>query len=453
MSLAAADDCSAPSSPSSASSDDLAALLEAELRSKSSSSGDEEEEEDEEPSERVTKRPRIEELESLGEDAVPLSNAEADEEAVSLSGGGWGSCPPHPGFIRDMCIRCGQVKELDVAAGVAFGYIHKHLRLGHEEIARLRGVDLKKLFSNRKLYLVLDLDHTLLNSTRIIDLSAEEGYLLGQAETSKDNTDRSLFRLDSMHMLTKLRPFVRTFLKEVSVMFELYIYTMGEQSYALEMAKLLDPEGIYFSSRVISQADCTERHKKGLDVVLGAESAVVVLDDTEGVWAKHNDNLILMERYHYFASSLRPFGITRGSLAEAKMDESEPEGILFSILEVLKQAHKMFFDEAGVALSSKDVRQVLKSIRKRILGDCRVAFSRNIMAESHRFWRMAEQLGATCCRDVDPSVTHVIAMDASTEKARWAVKHDKFLVHPRWVEAANFLWKRQPEESYRVQGH
>ena len=84
-------------------------------------------------------------------------------------------------------------------------------------------------------------------------------------------------------MFTKLRPYVRTFLKEACDMFEMYIYTMGERSYALEMAKLLDPEKVYFSSRVIAQDDSTQRHQKGLDVVLGQESAVLILDDTEPV--------------------------------------------------------------------------------------------------------------------------------------------------------------------------
>lgn len=50
-----------------------------------------------------------------------------------------------------------------------------------------------------------------------------------------------IFRLDSMNMLTKLRPFVRTFLKEASKLFEMDIYTMGKRSYALQMAKSLDP--------------------------------------------------------------------------------------------------------------------------------------------------------------------------------------------------------------------
>lgn len=84
-------------------------------------------------------------------------------------------------------------------------------------------------------------------------------------------------------MLTKLRPFVHSFLKEAYSMYEMHIYTMAEQSYALEMAKLLDPTGMYFGDRIISQSDCTKRHQKGLDVVVGAENAVLILDDTDGV--------------------------------------------------------------------------------------------------------------------------------------------------------------------------
>jgi RNA polymerase II C-terminal domain phosphatase-like 3/4 len=87
-----------------------------------------------------------------------------------------------------------------------------------------------------------------------------------------DVSKGSLFMLDFMHMMTKLRPFVRTFLKEASEMFEMYIYTMGDRAYALEMAKLLDPQREYFSARVISRDDGTHKHQKGLDVVLGQES-------------------------------------------------------------------------------------------------------------------------------------------------------------------------------------
>ena len=103
-----------------------------------------------------------------------------------------------------------------------------------------------------------------------------------------------------MHMMTKLRPFVHSFLKEASDLFEMYIYTMGERAYALQMAKLLDPEDVYFNSRVIAQGDCTQRHQKGLDIVLGQESAVLILDDTEAV-------IPISSPLQYFIFSLSDF--------------------------------------------------------------------------------------------------------------------------------------------------
>ena len=40
------------------------------------------------------------------------------------------------------------------------------------------------------------------------------------------------------------------------------------------------------------QGDSTQRWVKDLDVMLGAESAVLILDDTEGVWPRHAANLV-----------------------------------------------------------------------------------------------------------------------------------------------------------------
>lgn len=100
------------------------------------------------------------------------------------------------------------------------------------------------------------------------------------------------------------------------------------------------------------------------------------------------------------------------------------------------------------------VCQVLKIVKKEVLKGCRVVFSRvfptKFHAESHHLWKMAEQLGATCSTEIDPSVTHVVSTDKGTEKSRWAVQENKFLVHPRWIEAANYLWKKLPEDNFPV---
>ncbi|KAL5840003.1 hypothetical protein ACOSQ4_012611 [Xanthoceras sorbifolium] len=443
----------------SSSSDDFAAFLDAELNSNSSASSpdeenddedskDEEAEEDNELERKRVKRCKVEMSENIqGQGSTSQGTLERKTE-MSLQ---MDICT-HPGSFGDMCILCGQ--RVEEESGVTFGYIHKGLRLANDEIVRLRNTDMKNLLRHRKLYLVLDLDHTLLNSTLLAHLTPEEEYLKSQTDSLQDVSSGNLYMLNFMHMMTKLRPFVRAFLKEASEMFEMYIYTMGDRPYALEMARLLDPNKEYFNSKVISRDDGTQRHQKGLDVVLGQESAVLILDDTENAWAKHKDNLILMERYHFFASSCRQFGFNCKSLSELKSDESDLDGALASVLKALKQVHSMFFDELGGDLASRDVRQVLKMVRKEVLKGCKLVFSRvfptRFQADNHHLWKMAEQLGATCMTELDPLVTHVVTTDVGTEKSRWAVKEKKFLVHPRWIEAANFLWQKLPEENFPV---
>ncbi|KAJ4709607.1 RNA polymerase II C-terminal domain phosphatase-like 4 [Melia azedarach] len=445
----------------SSSSDDFAAFLDAELDSNSLVSSPDEEAEDEESNDEEDaeddkdlesdrkKRRKVEMLESTLEQEESTSQGTVEQKTeVSVEV----DICQHPGSYGGMCYKCGQ--KVEEESGVTFGYIRKGLRIGNDEIDRLRSTDMKNLLRHRKLYLILDLDHTLLNSTLLVHLNPEEEYLKSQADSLQDVSKGSLFMLEFMHMMTKLRPFVRPFLKEASEMFEMYIYTMGDRPYALEMAKLLDPAREYFNAKVISRDDGTQRHQKGLDVVLGQESAVLILDDTENAWTKHKDNLILMERYHFFASSCRQFGFNCRSLSELKNDESEPDGALASVLKILKRIHSMFFDELGDDLAGRDVRQVLKMVRKEILKGCKLVFSRvfptRFPADNHHLWKMAEQLGATCLTEVDPSVTHVISTDAGTEKSRWAVKERKFLVNPRWIETANFLWQKQPEENFPV---
>ncbi|KAD2804296.1 hypothetical protein R6Q59_030183 [Mikania micrantha] len=448
----------------SSSSDDFAAFLDAELDSTSDTisqqeeekeqldDDDEEEEEDHESNSLIerTKRRKIDALDAIEEpngstshiDQIEILEASVKEVICT-----------HPGFIGGMCIKCGE--KIDNQSGVAFGYIHKDLRLANDEIARVRDRDLKNLLRHKKLYLVLDLDHTLLNSTRFSDITQDEGYLMNPNDPMQDTLKGSLFKLPFMNMVTKLRPFVHTFLKEASNLFEMYIYTMGERAYALEMANLLDPGRVYFDSRIIAQGDCTQRHQKGLDVVLGQESAVLILDDTEQVWVKHKDNLISMERYHFFASSCKQFGYKSKSLSELRSDESDSDGALATVLKVLKRVHSMFFDpELGENFVGRDARQMLRAVRSEVLKGCKIVFSRvfptKFQAENHHLWMVAERLGATCSTEVDSSVTHVISTDIGTEKSRWAVQENKFLVEPRWLEAANFLWQRQSEERYPV---
>ncbi|XP_057415506.1 RNA polymerase II C-terminal domain phosphatase-like 4 isoform X1 [Lotus japonicus] len=318
--------------------------------SSSSSSSDKEAENIDEAESGSTKRRKVETEETEGSTLEGIMGPELVAQASVGNG-----CI-HPYSFRGMCMDCEQ--DLDEKYGIPFEYIHEGLRLHDVEISRVRNEETKHFLCHKKLYLVLDLDQTLLNSVRFDRLSSKELYLL----THTDSLGDSLFKSDT-DMMTKLRPFVRTFLKEASKYFEMYIYTMGNRSYAQKMAKLLDPQAEYFKRKVISRDDNTQKHQKGLDVVLGQESAVLILDDTKKVWTKHEDNLILIERYHFFARSRRQFGLNFESLAELKTDENETDGALKRILVLLKLVHYIFFYVLKEDLIDRDVRKVLSSLR------------------------------------------------------------------------------------------
>ena len=85
----------------------------------------------------------------------------------------------------------------------------------------------------RKLCLVLDLDHTLINSARFSEVDPEHEAMLRSHQANEalrlPEDRRELFRLDRIQMWTKLRPAVRQFLETAHEHFELWIHTNGNR--------------------------------------------------------------------------------------------------------------------------------------------------------------------------------------------------------------------------------
>lgn len=176
------------------------------------------------------------------------------------------------------------------------------------EAERLRRSTAAALLAARRLLLVLDLDHTLLNSAQYSELSQEEGSAL-EAWCAEQGAQAPgpLHAFPDLRLWTKLRPGVGRFLADAARLFDLAVYTMGDRCYAEAMAALLDPDARLFQGRVISATDSTARSVKDLDVVLGNDRSVLILDDTAAVWPRHRANLMVVPRYVFFPSCARKF--------------------------------------------------------------------------------------------------------------------------------------------------
>ncbi|OVA17386.1 BRCT domain [Macleaya cordata] len=341
------------------------------------------------------------------------------------------------------------------------GYDDQQRAAIHRERAR-RIEEQNKMFAARKLCLVLDLDHTLLNSAKFIEVDpVHDEILRKKEEQDREKPHRHLFRFPHMGMWTKLRPGVWNFLEKASKLYELHLYTMGNKLYATEMAKVLDPTGVLFAGRVISKGDegdpfdGDERVPKSKDLegVLGMESSVVIIDDSVRVWPHNKLNLIVVERYTYFPCSRRQFGLLGPSLLEIDHDERPEEGTLASSLAVIERIHQNFFSH--MSLHDVDVRNILASEQRKILAGCRIVFSRvfpvgEANPHLHPLWQSAEQFGAVCTTQIDEQVTHVVANSLGTDKVNWALSTGRFVVHPSWVEASTLLYRRANEHDFAV---
>ena len=135
----------------------------------------------------------------------------------------------------------------------------------HLSTQEAKALDLKTIsrqLQDKKLSLVLDLDHTLLHATA------------DHAAKHMRDTDIFDFQLQDrrdgrlMTHFVKLRPGLRNTLTCLSKLYNLYVYTHGTREYALEIAKIIDPENKFFASRIVARDDTPDITHKNLKVRL-----------------------------------------------------------------------------------------------------------------------------------------------------------------------------------------
>ncbi|TDZ33319.1 RNA polymerase II subunit A C-terminal domain phosphatase [Colletotrichum spinosum] len=167
----------------------------------------------------------------------------------------------------------------------------------------------KRLLRQRKLSLVVDLDQTIIHAC--IEPTVGEWM----EDTSNPNHEAvkhvAKFQLNDeapRGMVTsgcwyyiKMRPGLKEFLEKVSEIYELHVYTMGTRAYAMNIAKIVDPQGKLFGNRVISRDENGSMISKSLQRLFPVNTnMVVIIDDRADVWPRNRPNLIKVVPYDFF---------------------------------------------------------------------------------------------------------------------------------------------------------
>ncbi|KAJ2878436.1 CTD phosphatase Fcp1, partial [Coemansia asiatica] len=230
----------------------------------------------------------------------------------------------HDAVFNGLCGLCGKdVSKIDHTgipdsrANIDMFHDANGLKVSYSMAANLDAETRKRLWNQKKLSLVIDLDQTIIHADATFDphfqaklLEAYKGpsdqqdSSSNQPETSSTELPKDIgtfYLPDSpQQYFVKMRPGLKEFLEEISKLYEMHIYTMGTRPYANAVAQLIDPEHRFFNGRILSRDESGSMTEKSLKRLFPVDTSMaVIMDDRSDVW-DWSPNLIRVYAYEFF---------------------------------------------------------------------------------------------------------------------------------------------------------
>ncbi|RKF60605.1 RNA polymerase II subunit A C-terminal domain phosphatase [Erysiphe neolycopersici] len=252
-----------------------------------------------------------------------------------------------------LCCFCGKdmtqvtwASSSDDTVYAKINMIHNQtsLTISEDEASKAEKELQRRLLKNRKLSLVVDLDQTIIHACIEPtigewqnDPTSPNYEAVKEVQSFQLNDDWPRGVASGCWYYIKMRPGLKKFLNKISEMYELHVYTMGTRAYAMNIAKIVDPEKKLFGDRIISRDENGSITTKSLSRLFPVNTKmVVIIDDRADVWPKNRSNLVKVVPYDFFLgigdinSSFLPkreemFKIT--SIPEKNEDVSEKKEI------------------------------------------------------------------------------------------------------------------------------
>ncbi|KAL9536685.1 hypothetical protein MBANPS3_012453 [Mucor bainieri] len=200
----------------------------------------------------------------------------------------------HETKFNGVCVACSHVDDTELPTKITSQTTNRL-----QEAKQKEKEHLKKLRSDKKLSLIIDLDNTLMHATSLYDVAE----WISKQKRSKSNKSRvkDLFTTSTANNYSfKLRPGLYSFLTHISTMYELHVYTMGNTAYANTFLDKIDPHRNLFKGKVLTRDGNGCILKKKMSRLFPTNrTQVLVLDDSANVW-DDNSNLIQIKTYTYF---------------------------------------------------------------------------------------------------------------------------------------------------------
>ncbi|KAI6210893.1 RNA polymerase II subunit A C-terminal domain phosphatase [Aphelenchoides besseyi] len=393
----------------------------------------------------------------------------------------------HAQIMIDMCTVCGtsladtkfvEDKRNGLAPYVSTVHNAPGLMTNLNIATELDKKKKETLLENRRLILLIDLDQTLIHTTNKTP----------RPEEMRKNVQG--FRLGQSIYYTRIRPHTQTFLENLHQIFECHVVTYGERAYAERITMMLDPNGRYFNSRILTRNELISMSKKTVNLSAlfpSGTEIVLMIDDRPDVW-ENSDSLVWVKPYKFFTEvddinapkeaekpgvtdkngnadveavrdaekEAETNGVSNGDQIETEVltetEDSDGDDVLSNIERVLKDIHNRYFAAYDQEKKIRDVKSIAADVRNEILRGEVLVLSGIVQLQQnmkeHPFYKLCIRLGAEVVDEVDSRVTVLIAAKPHTEKYRAARKHKIPVVKPDWVEDCLAYWKKVDKKPF-----
>ncbi|KAF4670666.1 hypothetical protein FOZ61_009509 [Perkinsus olseni] len=334
--------------------------------------------------------------------------------------------------------------------------------------------------SAKKLALVLDLDHTLVNAVpqpptmpRYPDRVVEAlGIDLHQTELPMQTGKEPHF--------VKLRPGVHEFLEALQPMYEFYIHTKATRVYLEYVMEALDPhkKGFFRSDNVFSRCDDmkhgSNENKDIRAVCSRPREEVIILDDKDKIWLDFQPNVIKCPPYKYMDQKLlqvvRALKLTSDWLKDGGQASGNPkpelddasknfDGYLPAMVRVFTDIHHRYCNALAEAAADGfvvDVKNIIDDTRKQTFKNCRIMLTGFNQNEASERAEMIEMYGGTVINNLEDGPTHLVCAKGGTAKCHLVAKAMKEeslkckIVHPCWLDHGFATWKHPSEFIFEI---
>lgn len=225
-------------------------------------------------------------------------------------------------------------------------------------------VDKNFLIREKKLFLILDIDHTIVhtfpqiihssptvsNSPKMLHQSTR-GNQIAIPDLPNFFEDVYPFHAQGLAFWIKLRPHCKEMIKKLSETFIIAFYTQGKTGYAKEIKKILDPENKYIMGGVLGQT--VKQEHKSVDKFVQVfqhtipRDMLLVADDRLDVWQPEQRHHILsIKKFEFWPLNQNghPLPLKINALQNDNVTRAaQADKILQQLIQVCSFKHQQFF--------------------------------------------------------------------------------------------------------------